>query len=275
MNVDEKEQLIVLVDKRVGSPIFSDVEVAFLLMKLDAVLYGIYMKLLFLEQIEILNNTAQKQLAEILNISYPSFIQYRDALLKLDLLHVERKGRLDVIQFNQITRLTKEDLKTPHNVRDTESILKWIEKGAKKIQLITPDFLANQELEQAQIKFDGIVVEKAKEIVQKKAKAKKAEEEKFPKEDYAIVLNAYKRYKGVGLFGPEQYRAQHAVKQMFLAKRSVKQIVDCMKFFASVVDTEGYSWVRSWTLETVMKKMPEFVAGKLKAPEIGDDLPDL
>ena len=62
---------------------------------------------------------------------------------------------------------------------------------------------------------------------------------------------------------------------MFLAQRSVKQIVDCMRFFSEHDRDEDYKWMQSWTIETVMKKIPEHIAGKLKARSMDDDYEQL
>lgn len=97
----------------------------------------------------------------------------------------------------------------------------------------------------------------------------------FPNEKYTQVLDAYQRLKGITLTGPEFNRPKKAIKEMFLAGKTVEQIIGCMEIFARFQNEEGFTWMRSWTMETVCKKMPEFVAGQLKPRELIDDLPKL
>lgn len=85
----------------------------------------------------------------------------------------------------------------------------------------------------------------------------------YPKEDYEMVLNAFKKYKGVGLRGPEITYHMRAIKMMFQAERSPKEIIAFMKWLHDNEKNEDKRWVRSWTIWTVQKKIAEFIGGKL------------
>lgn len=80
----------------------------------------------------------------------------------------------------------------------------------------------------------------------------------FKSEDYLLVLEAYQRLKGIRLQGEEFMPVRQAVKTMFMSDRTPEQIVACMEWFASLKE----DWARNWTINTVGKKLPEFVAGK-------------
>ena len=80
----------------------------------------------------------------------------------------------------------------------------------------------------------------------------------FKKEDYSLVLQAYQRLKGIALQGEEFRPIERAIKSMFISRRSPEQIISCMEWFASLKE----DWAKNWTIGTVQKKMPEFVAGK-------------
>jgi hypothetical protein len=97
----------------------------------------------------------------------------------------------------------------------------------------------------------------------------------FPKQDYDIVITAYKKYKGVGLVGPEVAYHLKAIKLMFQADRKVKEIVDFMKWLHDNEKNEETTWVKTWTIWTVQKKLPEFVAGKLNVKTVTDEYPRL
>jgi len=86
----------------------------------------------------------------------------------------------------------------------------------------------------------------------------------YPKEDYKLVLDAFREYKGVEIAGPEVAYHCRAIKMMFQAGRSPQQIADFMKWLHSKQGDRDMAWVRTWTIWTVQKKIAEFVAGKLE-----------
>jgi hypothetical protein len=215
----------------------------------------------------------QLEIAEYIGYTQPTFIRKKQELVKLGIIDLIKNGRKTIFQFNSVKRV---NVDTPISVLDA---YKLSNKLRQKLVPMNNEWRKKQkELEQAQAQQEFLKLQidtKAKNIVKKKTEAKKRDEQRFPNEDYEIVLKAFIRLKGVGLLGPEITRAKRAIKQMFLASRKPKEIIDCMKFFRDNQHRDEYKWLSSWTLETVMKKMPEFVAGKLKAEEMGDDLPDL
>lgn len=205
----------------------------------------------------------QRELAQRLGLGWNTYLEYRDELGNIGVIALTQEGRKQKIQFKKLTSVGP--IKLPEKNQDT-----FLDKKKSEIRPVTKTDIATQQ----QLKIEAEIVERAKELVKKKEVKKKKEETRFANEDYELVLNAYRKYKGVGLQGPEIQRAKRAIKQMFLAQRSIKQIVDCMKFFHDNQSNEEMRWVQSWTVETVMKKMPEFVAGKLKARTMDDDYPD-
>ena len=103
---------------------------------------------------------------------------------------------------------------------------------------------------------------------------------KFPKTDYDIVLEVYQKLKGIKLQGREFEPCQQAIKTMFLSGRTKEQIVDFMSWIASVLEdgkeneklARQYIWLENWTLDTIKKKMPEYIAGKFAKVAEDDDL---
>jgi len=267
----EGNVLLTVRDNRFAKPLFIDVELITLLWN-EPHLVGFYIHLYYLQQLGLLSIAPDKKVAEVMGISYMSFLKYRDSLKKIGLINVTKNGTKCIVDLNQIDRLSKDDLKPPTNLDDFPN---WMIKLQKKIQIITPEYAmkiqAIEKAKEEKIQQELLAREAVKKAKEKeKAKAKR-EEKRFPNEDYEIVLNAYKKYKGVGLLGPEINRAKRAIKQMFLAERRIKDIVDCMKFFHDNQRNEEYKWLQSWTIETVMKKIPEFVAGQLKSRTMEDD----
>lgn len=91
----------------------------------------------------------------------------------------------------------------------------------------------------------------------------------FPKAHYNLILREYQRLKGIKLGGYEAKPILQAVKSMFLDNRTVEQIIHCMRWFAK----SKQEWTKYWTIHTIQKKLPEFLAGKLE--ERKDEFKDL
>lgn len=259
-------------DRRYTRPVDIQLEISILLHD-QTDLLGFYIQLLFMFQIGVLNHILQEELAPILGMSYPTFLTWRKKLEVCGLITIEGHGKLKFIAFNDVRRIG--DIEFPNSPK---AIIDYVKKLQKEIVILSPDVLEKEFKQQAdqeaKLRIDAIIKEQVqKEKEKAKAKAKR-EEIRFPAEDYSLVLTAYTKYKGLGLQGTEIIRAKRAIKQMFLAKRSVKQIIDCMKFFHDNKNAEEYIWMRSWTIETIMKKIPEFIAGTLKVRTMDDDFPD-
>lgn len=232
---------------------------------------GLYYTLEFLWSMGSLEFQTQLDIAKFIGYSENTYYKLRSRLVKLGLIQINKNGRRQTIQFNFVHRLS-EFSKIPV---DPSKHFEFFKSYIPKIKFDTPEIINQTNKQSAQVLFDGIVKEKAQEMVKKKEVRQKKEEARFPNEYYESVLNAFKKYKKIGLMGPEIVRAKKAIKQMFLADRSPKQIIDCMKFFADHNKEDEYKWLQNWTLETVMKKIPEFLGGQLKSNRMEDQYPSL
>ena len=102
---------------------------------------------------------------------------------------------------------------------------------------------------------------------------KKNKKVKFPKENYTLVLQAFKKYKGVALYGPEIAQHLRAIKTMFKSNRKPKEAIDFMRWLSAHEQDSNTPWVKNWTIWTVQKKLAEFLAGKLKVRSLEDQYP--
>lgn len=84
----------------------------------------------------------------------------------------------------------------------------------------------------------------------------------FKKELYNKVLKEYQSIKNIALCGNEFKPVQQSIKTMFMSGRTPEQIISCMKFMAS---DDFYKY--HWTIDTVKKKLPEFLSKQLGDPE--------
>jgi len=119
--------------------------------------------------------------------------------------------------------------------------------------------------------IEGSNREKKEKKEKKENTIAKRKIEKFPKVDYVLVLNAYQKYKGVKLSGPEFLVPMRAIKTMFKAKRKPEEIISFMRWLNE--NEEVIPWVRTWTIWTVQKKIAEFSAGKLEVIKKDDSTP--
>ena len=236
---------------------------------------GLYHSLLFLSSKGYLNGKTHVQIAELVELSFESYCAKRNKLEELGLITVGKKWSSIKISFNDIQVTEKWKV-----VAGQEHQIKYLHKMQAKLLPITPkvkeEIKEKEKQYQQEIFIENKIKEGVKEIEIKKKKAAKAEEKKFPNNDYKLVLDGYRKSKGIGFppMSPEEMRYRKAIKNMFLSGHTAMEIIDCMQFFNKYHKREGYEWMAVWTIETIGKKISEHKAGKLKLPEIGDDLPD-
>ena len=95
------------------------------------------------------------------------------------------------------------------------------------------------------------------------------------KEIYKEISDAYQRYKGIELNGAEFGEVKRATKTMLYSGRTKENIIDFMKLVSQICEdmkddeklAKKYCWLENWTLLTIKRKMPEFLAGKFQDSE--------
>lgn len=92
---------------------------------------------------------------------------------------------------------------------------------------------------------------------------------------YIKLLNLYMELKGIKLMGEEKKYALYPIHGMLKSGREPKDILSFMRWLNKYKDDDEYPWIRSWTIKTVQKKLPEFLANKLKIPSWQDELEDI
>ena len=106
----------------------------------------------------------------------------------------------------------------------------------------------------------------------------KRKEFKVKPEEYKEITDAYQRYKGIELSGAEFGEVKRAIKTMLYSGRTKENIIAFMRFCSDVCQAikEGdkdiekrLGWLQDWTMLTIKRKMPEFLAGKFK--KVDDD----
>ena len=246
-------------------------------------LISIYLYIMILCRLRTSFILTQPQTAKVMGISYMYYLKKRKELEDLNLIKVERDkssfvnikidnrrlwglyannrplycGTIDPIIFKTFKELSDFTENTGKNL--TESLRKIpIKEGqADLLHNIYINKITNKDISNNIISNNN---------------TNKVTGKTYPKEDYTIVLDAFKKYKGVGLMGPEVAYHCRAIKMMFQANRKPKEIIDFMKWLHDNERNEETSWVKTWTIWTVQKKMAEFVAGKLEVSIGKDDL---
>jgi hypothetical protein len=92
-------------------------------------------------------------------------------------------------------------------------------------------------------------------------------------EQYGYVLREYMRCKGIELKGKEIIDTLFVIKKMFDSERTSEQIVNFMEWLKKFENDEDHIWIRMWTINTVQKKLPEHLSGKLKIQTTEDTYP--
>ena len=273
--IDEKKIFIKLEISNEQAPAVIPIEFMILLWGRDD-LVGLFLSLWFVSKAEIPFGT-QPDLAEILDMSYSSYIKRRKELEDLGLIKVEVKNNNFTVLHLEIDRLwgllnfTRGSIKIYQTQRKPKEVKENIANMRKSLldslqkqpfltgQLpLSNNIYINNSLNSSNTNNTNSV--KSDNSVKRVTSDVKT----YPKEDYNIVLSAFKKYKGVGLAGPEVSYHMRAIKMMFQAERTVKQIVDFMKWLHDNENNEETPWVRTWTIWTVQKKIPEFLGGKLR-----------
>ena len=239
--------------KNLGGDVSVQFEAILSLMS-DPKLLGFYISLIWMYQIGLDGFLTQKKVAELLGISKPTFIKYKNSLKKLGLIEIEDSGRGMVLRLKNFTRV-----KNFYPPKETRKLLKYIDDTRKSLRVKggnRQQNLLSHAIYTTTIPNTDTPITSTPSTV--------GANTRYPAEDYKIVIDGYMKYKGVRVAGPEQGQARRAIKTMFKAGRKVKEILDFMKWLSDNQDNPELVWVKTWTLWTVQKKMPEFVAGKLK-----------
>jgi hypothetical protein len=186
----------------------------------------------------------------MMNLTEPTFIKRKNALIRLGLLEIKSEGNSRNYNLKIFSKL--KNFKLPKSLKEMRI---YLDNSRKSLQIL------GQE-NKSQITLSNIY----NNITSKNNNTNtniNITNKTYPREDYNLVLEAFQRYKGIKLAGPEIPQQLKAIKMMFQAERKPQEIVNCMKWFYDHQDDEETSWARNWTIWTVQKKMAEFIAGKL------------
>lgn len=105
---------------------------------------------------------------------------------------------------------------------------------------------------------------------------------KVPIEVYKEITDAYQKLKGIVLVGAEFSTIKRDIKTMLLSGRTKENIIEFMMFCSQICkrieegdeDAEKeFGWFQNWTILTIKKKMPEFLAGKFQKIDNDIEIP--
>lgn len=258
------------------------------IMWLDKDLARIYLCYMFLGKIETEFMLSQKKTAELMGLNFATYLKRRRELVDKGLIEVTNENssfvkiRLDIEKLWEVLKINTTGIKnyTPlFHFKTFEELLNYTKNTGKSIT----EELKKQKINVGQTALlDNIYIYNTpnkndknnyripinNNITNNNINTKVT----YPKEDYEMVINAFKKYKGVGLMGPEVSYHMRAIKMMFQAERTPKQIIDFMKWMHDNERNEETPWVKTWTIWTVQKKIAEFVGGKLKVADEKDEM---
>jgi len=92
---------------------------------------------------------------------------------------------------------------------------------------------------------------------------------------YKQLTDAYQNYRGIELKGAEFGQVKQAIKTMLYSGRTSQNILDFMEFCSEQCELmeqdekleKKLGWLKNWTMLTIKRKMPEFLAGQLGGAE--------
>lgn len=268
-----------------GVPFF-----AFVILDDEPALFNLYNKLIGWEQLGYLADISNKELAELLGKT-PEHLSTQ--IKKLEKLQLVRKTKLSkgfcykltipdsFASAEQLRNILT--IKKNLNVVQARDEIKHLSKELKKEVVdnyFEPLTLTNicsnntKYVSNTNITNDTNLKEEIpikQELTPQKKKKQSREVQRFPKILYNQVLNAYIKYSGVPRKGNELSWAYKATRNMFLAGRKPKEIIEFMKWISEHCDESEFKWLKHWTMETVRKKLPDYLAGRLQGEEEIDD----
>lgn len=173
-------------------------------------------------------------LAKRMGISSRTISRYLEKLENLNYLsrYVIRDGESKKVKKRKITPLMTE-LSGPHD----------------RIDMTPHDRNVPESIKVLSIKEEYRVDKQPGESNDRK-------KEKYPKEDYTLVIDKYQELKGIQLQGKEFQPIQQAIKTMFMSGRTPDQIIRVMEWF----NNSDEDWTDNWTINTVRMKLPEIIA---------------
>lgn len=283
--------------------------VAFYLLYDEPKLLSVYLKLVNIFHLGLLDRFNSKELAAELGFSKPHFTNLTKKLAKLKLLQIHRPGRTNAFNLTypnsseideQLTKFltinqnlnNKEVATKINNLR--ENLIKSLEKCEVKqltpLNIYTYNFSTNNYIhtnegggERPLIAFSSPPSisnsnksnSTTKTYVSPEKPKKKQQYHRFPKIQYNQVLNAYNRISGVARKGNEMQTAWRQTRAMFLAGRKPDEIIRCMEWMEEHKDEPQFKWLKFWTMGTVQKRLPDFLAGRFTNEEEDDGLEQL
>ncbi len=113
-------------------------------------------------------------------------------------------------------------------------------------------------------------------------KTAKRKDFKIPLADYKELVGAYQHFKGVTLCGAEFGPVKQAIKTMIYSGRTKDDIFRFMRWASGICKDmvsddkieRKFGWMKNWTIITIKRKLPEFLAGKFSDDEVDITIPE-
>lgn len=242
-------------------------------------LLGFYTALKLFKKMGLTTFLPQKILAQYLGLTETTYIKYRNELISLGLLQVEENGSMKGYILGGVGRLQNlesglqnlESLK----LKNGKEALNYLEKTANSLLSFPSKKKGQMELTRSIYSNTTLLNHNTntnKSNTVTGIPTAKQSVKRFDKIIYTNLIQEYMKYKGIELRGAEMNIAYKAINTMLRSDRTPAQIVAFMKWLK---ENEHETWVKNWTMWTVQKKLPEFLAGKFKERTMQDDLPRL
>lgn len=192
---------------------------------------------------------SEKLIAEEHNITDRSVRTAIKKLKSANIIKVGRERRNGKWLNNIYSLVDKSEWKSPEEIKDL-----WLKPEEKN---------DSNQRKSPEEKIDLLRITKGRITNNKDNKEEKGlvkpttrQNTNFLKEDYKKIEDTYRRLRKIEPQGQEWLPIQQAIKTMFISKRSVENIIGCMKWLAG----ENEEWMENWTINTVKMKMPFYMS---------------
>jgi len=267
MNKDVKDTNNTVEEVQWLKPIVIPVEViTFFHLTKNNPLLLLYTQLVSLHQFGLLKGFKEKELARMLKISPEHFSKRCKELESLKLVAKTKKGVIVTIELTvpqtlifskELRKLLTVKKNIYYGIEEKEldllakNLLNDIQKSTTKPLSLSSIYSNNYS------KLNTVYSDNRGERIIKR----------FPSADYQKVIDACAKLTKVERKGPELSKLKPPIRNMFLSGRTPEQIIRFMGWLRDHRNDPQFKWLRFWTMSTVERWLPDFLAGRLDSDD--------
>lgn len=280
----QPETFIKAIQPPIPSAVDVPTEVIFILRKYPMLL-EFYVLLQWASTFPRMQFATQKTVIALMNLTPHQFASRLKRLVDLGVLEIKKDGGWNSYCFVNVPKYSINEHNFPEN--KTHEVKVWADlvgvtlteamAGTRSVPLdITKDSISPNTSMGIDINtiISNTILNYKNSIKVHKVNSQSVNTT-YPKEWYGVVLETYRKSKGIEVRKYETQIVLRVCKALFADGYTVEDIVALMSWMkANEDDQDNGVWVKHWNINTVQKKMAEFKAGKLTKKQ-GEDFEHL